>query len=97
MRRLLPSSLAGQLIALLVLALVVVQAISLAVFVDQRRHAVRIVVREQVLARTAAVVRLLIDTPRAQQSRVVESASSPRLRFWLAEESAVTNPSSTLL
>ena len=40
LRRLLPRSLAGRMIALLLLALVAAQAVSLAIFMDERRLAV---------------------------------------------------------
>jgi len=89
MRRLLPQSLAGRLVLLLLLALVATQGISLAVFYGERRHAVRAVERAQVLVRTASTARLLADVPPALGGRVVAAASGPRLRFSLAEESAV--------
>ncbi|MEM7223056.1 MAG: ATP-binding protein [Pseudomonadota bacterium] len=87
--RLWPRSLAGQMIALLLLALVAAQALSLAVFLDERRHAVRAADRAQVLSRTVSVVRLLADTPPALSERILAAASGPRLGYWLAGESAV--------
>ncbi len=84
-----PRSLAGQTIALLLLALVAVQAISLYLFLDERRHAVRAADRAQVLSRTVSMVRLLGETPPELSRRLIETASGPRLRYWLAGASAV--------
>ncbi len=89
MKRFLPSSLAGQLITLLLLALIVAQGVSLVVLMGERQHAVRVAVRGQVLARTAAIVRLLNDTPAGQHARFIESVTTPRLRFWISDASAV--------
>ncbi|MCP4326849.1 MAG: HAMP domain-containing protein [Alphaproteobacteria bacterium] len=89
MRSLLPRSLAGRLIALLLLALVVSQAVSIVIFLDERRHAVRAAGREAVLVRTAALFRLLQDTPAEIHGRIVETMTTPRLRAWLDDESAV--------
>ena len=87
--RLGPRSLAGQTIALLLLALVAVQAISVYLFLDERRHAVRAADRAQVLSRTVSMVRLLGETPPELSDRIIDTASGPRLRYWLDEESAV--------
>ena len=84
-----PKSLAGQMILLLLLALIVSQGISLVIFLDERRHAVREAVRTQVLTRTVSVVRLLRDTPPELSGRIIDAASGPRLGFWIAAESAV--------
>ena len=85
--RLLPRSLAGQLIVLLLLALVVAQAVSFAIFLDERREAVRTAAREHVLMRVASTARLLNDTPSALHERIVRTASTRRLHFWVDEES----------
>ena len=85
--RLLPRSLAGQLIVLLLLALVVAQAVSFAIFLDERREAVRTAAREHVLMRVASTARLLNDTPPALHERIVRTASTRRLHFWVDEES----------
>ena len=87
--RLWPRSLAGQMIALLLIALVAAQAISLAILWDERRHAVRAAERAQVLSRTLSIVRLLGETPPELSARIMETASGPRLRYWLAPESTL--------
>ncbi len=86
---LLPRSLAGQMIALLLLALVAAQGVTLAIYLDERRHAVRAAERAQVISRLVSVVRLLGDTPPELSERITRTASGPRLGFWLAGESAV--------
>jgi signal transduction histidine kinase len=89
MIRIWPRSLAGQMIALLLLALVTAQAISVFLFLDERRHAVRAADRMQVLSRTLSIVRLLEETPPELGGQIIKTASGPRLRYWLAEDSAV--------
>lgn len=89
MRRLLPKTIAGQLIALLLVGLIAAQAVTTLVFVDERRVALRTAAREQVLARTASVVRLLEQTPPEIHRRVLVAASNPRLRFSVDQRSAV--------
>ena len=67
---LLPRSLAGQMIALLLLALVAAQGVTLAIYLDERRHAVRAAERAQVISRLVSVVRLLGDTPPELSERI---------------------------
>jgi signal transduction histidine kinase len=89
LRALWPTRLAGQLIALLLLALILAQAVSLWIFLDERRLAVQSANRLQILSRTASIVRLLEDTPDALHEQILRTASTPSLRFWLADASAV--------
>jgi signal transduction histidine kinase len=89
LRALWPKRLAAQLIALLLFALVAAQAVSLAILLDERRHALRSAERAQVLARTASIVRLVEATPPELHPHVLRTASSPRLRFWVGDASAV--------
>ena len=89
LRRLWPTRLAGQLIALLLLALILAQAISFWIFLDERRLAVQSANRLQILSRTASIIRLLEDTPAALHEQILRTASTPLLRFWLADASAV--------
>lgn len=84
-----PKRMAGQLIALLLLALVLSQAASLLFLAGERRTAVRAVEREQIAERTASVVRLVEESPPSLREQVVRTAGSRRLRFWIAETSAV--------
>ena len=86
MTRFLPKTLAGQLIALLLLALVAAQALSFWFFYDERRHAVRAAARGHVFSRTAAIVRLIAETPQRLHEQILETASTPRLRFWISDQ-----------
>jgi hypothetical protein len=84
-----PRRLAAQLIALLLFALLASQLVSLAILLDERRHALRAAERAQVLARTASIVRLVEATPAELHPHILRTASSPRLRFWVDDDAAV--------
>ena len=90
MSRLWPRSLAGQLVLIVLVALLAGQALSLLIFADERRAAVRAANREQVLARTAGLVRLLEETPPALQDRLLDASSGALVRFRLEAASSVT-------
>jgi hypothetical protein len=90
LRRLWPRRLAGQMIALLLLALVLAQAVSFLIFADERWSALRTSERKHILARTASIVRLIESTPPALHEQIARTASSRQLRFWLSEQSVVT-------
>jgi signal transduction histidine kinase len=92
LRRLWPRHLAGQMIALVLLALVLVQLATFLIFADERRLAVRAAARDQILARTALIVRLLAATPPALHDEILRTVSSPRLRFRLDRASLVERP-----
>ena len=89
MRRLWPRTLAGQLVLLLMLALFGAQILTFAIFADERRLALLAAGREQVIARTAALLRLLRETPEDLHPRIVRAASGSRLRFTIAGESLI--------
>ena len=89
MKKYLPKSLAGQMIALLLLALVVAQVTSLLILRDDRRLAFRFSSQQDVLSRTASVVRLLSKSEPELYETIVNAASSPRLKFVLERKSAI--------
>lgn len=89
MRRLWPKSLAGQLLAVVLLALMLGQGLSFMIFADERRAAFRAANREQVLARAATLVRLLEGTPPELHAPILAASSSRQLRFSVASASAV--------
>ncbi len=89
MNRLLPQSLAGRLVALLVLALFVSQILTFAIFVGERRMASRLIDQENILARTVSMVRLLQESPIDLHQRLARTASTRRFEFWLSRESAI--------
>jgi signal transduction histidine kinase len=88
-RRFWSLSLAGQLVLIVLVAMLAGQALSLLIFADERRMALRAANREQVLARTAALVRLLDETPPSLHPRILAASSSPQLRFRVGDASAV--------
>jgi signal transduction histidine kinase len=89
LRRLWPRRLAGQMIALLLLALVLAQAASYLIFADERWAALQTAERRHILARTASIVRLIEHTPASLHDQIIRTASSRELRFWLSDQSAV--------
>jgi len=89
LKRLWPKRLAGQMIALLLLALVLAQFLTLLIFADERRFAIRAVDRSQLLGRAASVARLLERSPPSLHGNILATASERRLRYWLSETSRV--------
>jgi signal transduction histidine kinase len=88
---LLPRSFAGRLTLLLILALLIAQGIAFVLFSSERIRAVRHAYQENVVTRTAGVLRLLEETQPALHDQVARDASTPFLRFWLAPESAAAD------
>ncbi|MEQ9641119.1 MAG: ATP-binding protein [Alphaproteobacteria bacterium] len=85
MKKLGLGSLAGQLVAVMVLALLAAQLASLVLFADDRRGMFRALRQENVIERTASVARALSAVPPALRDTVLDAASSRRLRFTLAD------------
>lgn len=79
--RILPKSIAGQLLLLLLGAVLIGQIATLVLFSQSRRAAVEMAAREQVLGRVAALVRLVEDTPPDLHPRILATASSARLVY----------------
>jgi hypothetical protein len=88
-RRPWPGSLAGQLVLIVLVALVAGQLSSVLIFADERRVALRAASREQVLARTAGLARLLEETPPELRERILRASSGGLVRFYVGEEGAV--------
>ncbi len=86
MKRLLPSSLGGQLTVLLLAALVLSHVIGVLVFADERRQAMRSVRHMELLQRTAATVRLLETTSPDMRGEILRAVGSPRLRYWISAD-----------
>jgi len=89
MKKLFPRSLAGQLIALTLAAVAIAQIISLIVFWDDRRVAIRAAIREQVFERTISIVRLLQETHPSQHAALLRAGGTGRLFFSLDPDSIV--------
>lgn len=94
LRALLPSTLGGQLITLLVLAVVTAQAISLWAFHDERRLALMEAARDNVLSRSVSLTKLIEDTPVSLHPRILEASSSRSAAFWIGPEPVVAKPAS---
>ncbi|MEZ5931775.1 MAG: ATP-binding protein [Alphaproteobacteria bacterium] len=89
LQRLWPKRLAGQMIALLLLALVLAQVITVMIFADERRFAILAVDRSQMLGRAASVARLLENAPPSLHEQILATAGERRMRYWLSKDSAV--------
>ncbi len=90
MSRLWPRSMTGQLVAILLLALVLAQLVTFAILQGERQSTIEAIGREQVLERAAALVRLVDETTETgERRRALRAFSTRRLRFWLAEEAVV--------
>ncbi len=87
--RLWPRSLAGQLIAGLLLVVVAAHLVSFFAFVDERRFAVQEASRFQSLSRIASVVRLVELAPEDWRGEIARQAGDRLIRFTLSAESEV--------
>jgi len=87
--RLCPKSLIGQMFLVLVVSLVAVHVVSLFVFSDERRFALLSLSQDETISRTASTLRVLAETPDELHDRILDAATSGRLRFWIDDESAV--------
>ncbi len=80
-RRLFPQSLGGQLLAMLLLALAITQALSLLLLTDERNRAVRAALGIEAAGRAANVVLLLDNAPADLRPSILRAADSPLVRF----------------
>ncbi|MEM6462163.1 MAG: ATP-binding protein [Pseudomonadota bacterium] len=92
--RVLPSSLAGQLVGLILVAIVATQLFSLWLFTDERRLAMLELAGGRVVARTAALVELLDDTPVELHDQIRRAASSPLTYYWISDRPALSRSGS---
>ncbi len=79
--RLLPQSVGGQLLAMLLLALAITQGLGLILLTDERNRAVRVAVGLEAAGRAANVALLLDDAPADLRPEILRSADSPLVRF----------------
>ncbi len=89
MRRLLPRSLAGQLVVLLLAGLLIAQAAAFVIFFDERRQALREAHNLGILERMASIRRVLERTPSAERDDILAAVGSPGLRIWISADSAI--------
>ena len=86
LRTLIPQSLGGQLLAMLLLALGVTQGLGLLLFTDERNRAVRAALALEAAGRAANVVLLLDDAPTDLRPSILRAADSPLVRFEVGPE-----------
>ncbi|MBE9554738.1 MAG: hypothetical protein IMF05_14840, partial [Proteobacteria bacterium] len=91
MSRLLPRSLGGQLLLLLLAALMLSHLVGFLIFSDERRQAMRSVHHIQLLERTAAMVRVLEATSPEMRDDILRAVASPRLRYWITDGTALAD------
>lgn len=88
-RRLVPRTLAGRLVALVLLAVLSAQAIALWIFADERRAAFERLRGERVVEQLVPVVRVLASTPAASHGAIVAALAGRPLALALGPEPAV--------
>jgi len=77
-------SLAGQMVVLMLLALVLSHAIGYVIYRDERTQALRGALKEEFLSRSAAVTRLLEASPPELHGEILRAGGSAITRYWLA-------------
>ena len=91
--RMLPQSVGGQLLAMLLLALAVTQGLGLVLLTDERNRAVRAALGLEAAGRAANVVLLLDDAPADLRPEILRSANSPLVRFAVGADPEATHNS----
>jgi signal transduction histidine kinase len=89
MTRLLPKRLWAQLVLLLLAALALSNIVGFVVFSGERQQAMRSVHYLELLERTASMVRVLEATPADTRDEMLAALASPRLRYWITDDSAL--------
>lgn len=80
-----PKSLAGQLIAVLLPALVIAQVAGFVISADERVRAIRGAARDEFLTRMSSIARLIHSTPVEDHQEIVNGMGSVGMRFWLSD------------
>jgi signal transduction histidine kinase len=91
MRRLLPRSLVGRLGVLLVAALVVAQAIAVAIFMSETSRVRRAVARTQEVDRMATLVRVIDAAPTSSRHDIVQAFGSRTRHYWTSNSPLVAS------
>lgn len=81
MIRLWPRGVAGQLVAVVLVALLLALGAAFAIFSDERQGALEVQQHEQMLGRVVSAVELLAVLPKAQEARLLRSAGTSQLRL----------------
>jgi signal transduction histidine kinase len=85
MSNLLPSSLVGRFSLLLVIALMVAQAIAVAIFMSETSRIRRAVVRTHEVDRTATLVRVIDAAPGSSRNDIIRAFGSRRHHYWTSD------------
>ncbi|HET6221130.1 MAG TPA: ATP-binding protein [Dongiaceae bacterium] len=85
-RRTWSGSLAGQMVGLLLSALLLSQCITFLIYRDERAHALSGVVKEEFFSRAVSIVHLLESTPPSVHDQVLRAASTTYGRYWLTAQ-----------
>lgn len=92
MKWLVPKTVAGQLIAVSLIALAISQILLMVILVDERQSAMQRWWADYTLARVASVVELLDATPDTLHAQVIQASATRRLNFQITDSrSAVQN------
>jgi signal transduction histidine kinase len=89
MKRLIPDSIAGRTLAVLLLGLMISHVFSIGLYFADRTTALLLTGGEHVGDRVATIVRIVEKTQPSERARVVALAQDPRLRISLAAESGI--------
>ena len=81
MRRMMPQTLGGQLLAMLLLALAVTQGLGVWLLTDERNRAVRAALKSEAAGRAANIALLLEVAPDDLHAPILRAAGSPLVRF----------------
>ncbi|WP_439528780.1 ATP-binding protein [Pannonibacter sp.] len=90
--RLYPRSFGGQLIALLLIALIASQGFAIWLFAGERRVAIYEAIGDGVILRAATLVPLLDSADSPMRDQILKAASTPVTRFWIGAEPVVGAP-----
>lgn len=84
--RLVPRTFRGQLVLVLMLAVLAAQALGTVLLLEERRAAVRTALGDEVIGRTANVVALLEESPPSLHRTILGAADSPLVRFRIDQD-----------
>ena len=79
-------SLAGQLVGLMLVALLLSQGISFLIYYDEHGQALRDTYKEEFLVRSASVARLLETTPGVYHADILQAVDTTYSRFWVTAQ-----------
>ncbi len=85
MKRLLPSTLGGQLILVMLLAVAISQIVTLGIYRLERARAVRHVVGEECVGRAVSAFRLAEGIPEGERAQTLSAVETPLTRLWITE------------